>query len=119
MTETVVRHFGEFGPMESVRVLKPKGIAFVTYKLRCTAEFAKEAMAEQSLDNDEQINVRWAYDDPNPRAQAIRLRNNAQIMLAAMEKRGDFAGFADPAAACRDIGSRPRSSATAGSSRGC
>ena len=31
-------------------------------------------MAEQSLDNDEQINVRWAYDDPNPRAQAATRR---------------------------------------------
>jgi len=88
MTEIVVRHFGEFGPIESVRVLKSKGCAFVTYKLRCTAEFAKEAMAEQSLDHDEQINMRWAYDDPNPRAQAMRLRNNAQIMLAAMEAKG-------------------------------
>ena len=37
MTEIVVRHFGEFGPIESVRVLKSKGCAFVTYKLRCTA----------------------------------------------------------------------------------
>ena len=45
-------------------------------------------MAEQSLDHDEQINVRWAYDDPNPRAQAITLRNQAQMMLAAMEAKG-------------------------------
>jgi len=61
-------------------------------------------MEEQSLDNDEQINVRWAYDDPNPRAEAMRLRNNAQRMLAAMEARGhleapleypDAAGVAD------------------------
>jgi hypothetical protein len=35
-------------------------------------------MEEQALDHDEQINVRWAYDDPNPRAEAMRLRNNAQ-----------------------------------------
>ena len=88
ITETVVRHFSEFGPLESVRVLKSRGCAFVTYKLRATAEFAKEAMAEQGLDNDEQINVRWAYDDPNPRAQAMKLRNNAQMMLAAMEAKG-------------------------------
>merc|ERR1740130_876830 len=47
-------------------------------------------MAEQTLDNDEQINCRWAYDDPNPRAQAVRLRNDAQTMLAAMEQRGDL-----------------------------
>ena len=58
--------------------------------MRCTAEFAKEAMAEQSLDNDEQVNIRWAYDDPNPRAQAARLRNNARLMLDAMERRGDL-----------------------------
>ena len=97
MTEIVCRHFGEFGPMESARVLKAKGCAFVTYRLRCTAEFAKEAMAEQSLDHDEQINVRWAYDDPNPKAQAMRLRNNAQLMLAAMEAKGHIMpGGGDP-----------------------
>jgi len=45
-------------------------------------------MEEQALDSDEQINVRWAYDDPNPRAQAVKLRNAAQQMLAAMEKKG-------------------------------
>ena len=48
------------------------------------------AVSVQALDHDEQINVRWAYDDPNPRAQAVRLRNDAQTMLAAMEARGDL-----------------------------
>ena len=33
--------------LESARVIKAKGIAFVTYTMRCSAEFAKEAMAEQ------------------------------------------------------------------------
>ena len=88
MTGIVARHFGEFGQMDSCRVLKGKACAFVTYRMRCTAEFAKEAMAEQALDDDEQINVRWAFDDPNPKAQAVRLRNSAQLMLAAMEARG-------------------------------
>ena len=97
LTESLARHFGEFGVLESVRVLRLKGCGFVTYKLRCAAEFAKEAMADQSLDNDEQINVRWAYDDPNPRAQAARLRNNAQLMLDAMERKGHV-GDADVAA---------------------
>ena len=36
MTEIVVRHFGEFGVLESVRVLKAKGCGFVTYTLRCS-----------------------------------------------------------------------------------
>lgn len=58
MLETLVRHFGEFGLLETVRVIKAKGIGFITYKMRCSAEFAKEAMMEQTLDNDEQINVR-------------------------------------------------------------
>lgn len=91
IVDTLIRHFGEFGVLESVRVLKQKGCAFITYTLRCSAEFAKTAMEEQSLDHDEQINVRWAYDDPNPRAEAMRLRNNAQLMLAAMEARGHLA----------------------------
>ena len=92
LTEIITRHFGEFGIIESVRVLKAKGCAFVTYRYRCTAEFAKEAMAEQALDHGEQINVRWAYDDPNPRAQAMHLRNAAQRMLAAMQAKGHSVG---------------------------
>ena len=60
MLESIVPHFGEFGLLETVRVIQAKGIAFVTYRLRSSAEFAKEAMAEQTLDNDEQINVRPA-----------------------------------------------------------
>jgi len=48
--------------------LEGKGVAFVTYTSRHSAEFAKEAMSNQSLDNNEMINVRWATDDPNPRA---------------------------------------------------
>ena len=93
---TLVRHFGEFGQIESVRVQRDLGCAFVTYAYRCTAEFAKEAMAEQSLDHDEQINVRWARDDPNPRAETAKLRNNARTMLAAMEKRGVLQELAEP-----------------------
>lgn len=96
-TEIVARHFGEFGQLESVRVLKGKACAFVTYRMRCTAEFAKEAMAEQALDHDEQINVRWAFDDPNPKAQAVRLRNSAQLMLAAMEAKGHLPSTAEGA----------------------
>jgi len=90
VVDTLLRHFGEWGVLESVRVLKPKGCAFITYTHRCSAEMAKVAMEEQALDNDEQINVRWAYDDPNPRAQAVKLRNAAQQMLAAMEKKGEL-----------------------------
>jgi hypothetical protein len=47
-----------------VRALPGKKVAFVTYVSRLNAEFAKEAMMEQALDNGEILNVRWATEDP-------------------------------------------------------
>ena len=43
----------------AVKVLQYRSVAFVTYKSELHAQFAKEAMACQSLDNDEILNVRW------------------------------------------------------------
>ncbi|PWN31086.1 hypothetical protein BDZ90DRAFT_230082 [Jaminaea rosea] len=69
-TEKVLRrHFGEFGPLERVRVLTHRGCAFVTYSSEASAQFAKEAMSNQSLDHGEILNVRWATEDPNPTAK--------------------------------------------------
>lgn len=62
----VYRHFKEWGEVDNVRVLHSKGVAFVRYKNRSNAEFAREAMQNQSLDHNEILNVRWATDDPNP-----------------------------------------------------
>ncbi|KAI8090992.1 uncharacterized protein B0P05DRAFT_528299 [Gilbertella persicaria] len=62
--EVIKRHFGQFGPLDRVRILKSRGVAFVTYKTRANAEFAREAMMNQDLDNNEIINVRWATLDP-------------------------------------------------------
>lgn len=42
----------------SVRVIKHRGVAFVTYRSRSNAEFAREAMMNQGLDNNEILNVR-------------------------------------------------------------
>lgn len=53
----------------TARVLPARGVAFVTYVHLANAEFAKEAMAHQSLDHTETLNVRWATVDPNPQAQ--------------------------------------------------
>ena len=50
----------------AVRVLQYRSVAFVTYVSEFNAQFAKESMACQSLDNDEILNVRWATEDPNP-----------------------------------------------------
>lgn len=76
-TEMVARrHFGEFGKiihgtllflcyvarsygsLHTVRILQHRSVAFITYLDELQAQFAKEAMACQSLDNDEILNVR-------------------------------------------------------------
>lgn len=72
--EMVSKHFLEWGKIERIRVLNARGVAFVTYVSEAQAQFAKEAMAHQSLDNDEILNVRWATADPNPVAQAREKR---------------------------------------------
>jgi len=69
-----MRHFKEWGQIErdnsetgwAVKVLQYRSVAFVTYVSELHAQFAKEAMACQSMDNDEILNVRWATEDPNP-----------------------------------------------------
>ena len=49
-----------------VNILPTRGVAFVTYHSELSAQFAKEAMSNQSLDSGEILNVRWATEDPNP-----------------------------------------------------
>lgn len=72
--EVVARHFSEWGAIERVRCLTGRGVAFVTYATEPLAQFAKEAMDHQSLDNEEVLNVRWATVDPNPVAQKREAR---------------------------------------------
>ena len=43
----------------SGNILYNRGIAFVTYESEHSASFAKEAMANQSMDMDEILNVRY------------------------------------------------------------
>ena len=76
--KSLLRHFSEWGHVDQLRLIPSKCIAFVTYTLRACAEFALEAMHCQTLDNDDLLNIRWAYDDPNPRAKQLaeeRLRD--------------------------------------------
>ena len=62
------RLFHPFGPIESIRVIPNKAIAFIKYEYRSAAEFAKVACSNQPLGLSRAINVRWAFEDPNPRA---------------------------------------------------
>lgn len=93
------RHFGEWGEIDRVRVLPGRGIAFVTFKYEANAQFAKEAMMHQSLDNDEVLNVRWSTDDPrNPGQDSeadARERGEKHIVAVASSRQETEADFAE------------------------
>lgn len=72
--------------METVRVLNTRGVAFITYSNESNAQFAKEAMAHQSLDHTEILNVRWATADPNPMAQAREVRKIEEQAAEAVRR---------------------------------
>ncbi|KAF8322652.1 hypothetical protein DL93DRAFT_1045999 [Clavulina sp. PMI_390] len=87
--EVVRRHFGEFGEIIHVRILQHRSVAFVTYQDELQAQFAKEAMACQSMDNDEILNVRWATEDPNPTSKVAEKRRLEEVGTAAIQSKID------------------------------
>ncbi|KAJ8588438.1 hypothetical protein M405DRAFT_819652 [Rhizopogon salebrosus TDB-379] len=87
--EIVTRHFKEWGEIERIRVLQYRSVAFVTYVSEFGAQFAKEAMACQSLDNDEILNVRWATEDPNPVQKVAEKRRLEEVGQEAIKARMD------------------------------
>lgn len=67
-------------------MLNTRGVGFITYTNEANAQFAREAMAHQSLDNDEILNVRWATADPNPMAQAREARRVEEQAAEAIRR---------------------------------
>ena len=51
LPKIVEKHFEEWGEVEQVNVIYRLSVAFVRYRLRTNAEFAREAMGHQSLEN--------------------------------------------------------------------
>jgi hypothetical protein len=87
--ESLVRaQFEVWGEVENVNVIVRLAVAFVRYRCRTSAEYALQSMANQSLGNGEVLNVRWAYDDPNPAAIAAREAADAAAVAAALLARG-------------------------------
>ena len=91
----VEKHFEEWGEIENVNVIYRLSIGFVRYRLRTNAEFAREAMSHQAMENKEILNVRWAYDDPNPIALQAAERANQDAIIAALQSRGMLEGLHD------------------------
>lgn len=78
--------FAEWGPIDDVHAVSSKAIAFVRYRWRASAEFAKAAMHQQVLmggDVAAVLDVRWANDDPNPKARAAVQRNREEALVGA------------------------------------
>jgi len=64
-------------------------VAFVTYLNEYNAQFAEVAMACQSLDNDEILNVRWETEDPNPTSKVSDKRRLKEVGREAIQARMD------------------------------
>ena len=101
----VLADFLEWGPVSGVRVVPTKCVAFVTYAHRSAAEFAKEAMAGQTLrrlaattprargetagpagPEKRVLSVRWANEDPNPAARAAAKRAREETAVDAVAR---------------------------------
>lgn len=61
----------------------------MTYVSELNAQFAKESMACQSLDNDEILNVRWATEDPNPTSKVLEQDRLQELGKRAIQERMD------------------------------
>lgn len=90
-TEAMLNNaFGALGPIVSVRLFTAKDLAFVQFRWRASAEFAKEAMSQQTLDNGNIVSVRWAREDPNPRAVAAAAAERAHYAARAVAEAVSF-----------------------------
>lgn len=86
MENKITKHFQDFGRIEKIRVLYNKNCGFLTYKLESEAQFAKEAMQNQSLDDDEILHVRWANEDPNPEAQREEKEKHEEASINTVKR---------------------------------
>lgn len=74
LDEEIRQKFGLWGPVDDVRIIPSKGIAFVRYLYRAAAEFALVAMKSQKLGLSPVITVKWASENPDPRDAKRRRR---------------------------------------------
>ncbi|CCI46760.1 unnamed protein product [Albugo candida] len=88
LEDVLYEKFTDWGEVENINVIHRLSICFVRYRYRTSAEFAKEAMGNQSLGNNEVLNIRWAYDDPNPVAKQAGARADHDAIIAMVEAKG-------------------------------
>lgn len=101
------KHFQEFGSIEKIRVLYSKSCAFVTFRLESEAQFAKEALQNQTLDGKDVMNIRWASEDPNPAAQKEEKRRLEEIALDTVRNLLNLVQEAPPAKRAKIVVEEP------------
>lgn len=97
-------NFQEWGHIADVHAVPTKCLGFVNFSLRVSAEFAKEAMAGQTLlgkdstkkssagkkklasDTSEALSVKWANEDPNPDAVQRVKREREDLVVDAVKR---------------------------------
>jgi len=90
------RQFQIWGPIENLRVIPLKNIAFVRYNYRAAAEFAKVAMSDQRIPKcGDMIAVKWAHADPNPRAKEAEDSAVTAAVEAAVHRRLRALGYSE------------------------
>lgn len=94
MEKSLWKHFGEFGELENINLISRLSICFVRYRCRAGCEFAKVSMGNQPLDKNEILNLKWAYDDPNPVAKDAASRADADAVMNMLQARGVSAAAA-------------------------
>eukprot|EP00747_Dinoflagellata_sp_TGD_P200068 gnl/TRDRNA2_/TRDRNA2_73436_c0_seq1.p1 gnl/TRDRNA2_/TRDRNA2_73436_c0~~gnl/TRDRNA2_/TRDRNA2_73436_c0_seq1.p1 ORF type:complete len:377 (+),score=81.42 gnl/TRDRNA2_/TRDRNA2_73436_c0_seq1:123-1253(+) len=91
----IEEHFGVWGEIVTMRVIPRNAIAFLRYKHRGQAEFAKVAMDGQKLGLSPMIDVRWARDDPNPKAIKQRKIEREKVVDDMLQVRAKSMGWSE------------------------
>jgi hypothetical protein len=74
MVRIIYEYFSTWGEIEDIHFNSHKCHAYIKYKHRYYAEFAREAMFDQILTegSTEPISIRWALDSPFDKSEALR-----------------------------------------------
>ncbi|KAL4477410.1 hypothetical protein ABPG74_002560 [Tetrahymena malaccensis] len=86
MYEILYRHFSEWGDIEDIKYLPNQGRAIIRYVHRCMAEYAKEAMQHQALDEGEVINIKWFLEHLDTENQEKYNKEHYEQLKRVVEK---------------------------------
>jgi|EP00927_Polykrikos_kofoidii_P077862 hypothetical protein len=83
----IIDGFSTWGEIESIKIIPGKAVAFIRFKYRASAEFAKAAMANQRVGLSEMVQIRWAFEDKNPMVAKRRRIERHQMMCEAADRK--------------------------------